>query len=81
MKKRFKKLIKNKFSFDQGAEGDAAFEKAMNDPDLYVVKPQREGGGNNVYGEEIRFLLFSFFLLIFMEKLISYHFMSIQTKN
>ena len=28
--------------------------QAMNDPDLYVVKPQREGGGNNVYGNDIR---------------------------
>ena len=28
--------------------------QAMNDPDRYVVKPQREGGGNNVYGNDIR---------------------------
>lgn len=26
----------------------------MRDPDRYVLKPQREGGGNNVYGEDIR---------------------------
>jgi hypothetical protein len=50
----------NLLFFDQGPEGDDAFEKAMNNPDLYVVKPQREGGGNNVYGQEIRFLVFNF---------------------
>ncbi len=26
----------------------------MNNPDKYVLKPQREGGGNNVYGEDIK---------------------------
>jgi len=38
----------------QGAEGDAAIELAMSDPDRFVVKPQREGGGNNVYGNDIK---------------------------
>ncbi len=33
--------------------GNAAFAKALSRPDLFVVKPQREGGGNNVYGEDI----------------------------
>ena len=42
-------------NFFQGAEGDDAFDKAMKDPDRYVVKPQREGGGNNVYGQDIRY--------------------------
>ena len=26
----------------------------MQDPEKYVLKPQREGGGNNVYGEDIK---------------------------
>ena len=26
----------------------------MANPEKYVLKPQREGGGNNVYGEDIR---------------------------
>jgi len=27
---------------------------AMKNPDNYVLKPQREGGGNNMYGETMR---------------------------
>ncbi|KAL5770841.1 hypothetical protein ACOSP7_014995 [Xanthoceras sorbifolium] len=27
---------------------------AMERPELYVMKPQREGGGNNIYGEDVR---------------------------
>lgn len=26
----------------------------INEPDKFVLKPQREGGGNNVYNENIR---------------------------
>jgi len=25
----------------------------MKDPERFVLKPQREGGGNNVYGKEV----------------------------
>ncbi|XP_031261587.1 glutathione synthetase, chloroplastic-like, partial [Pistacia vera] len=28
--------------------------KAIERPELYVMKPQREGGGNNIYGEDVR---------------------------
>ncbi|KAH7572013.1 hypothetical protein JRO89_XS04G0185400 [Xanthoceras sorbifolium] len=28
--------------------------QAMERPELYVMKPQREGGGNNIYGEDVR---------------------------
>ena len=28
-------------------------QQAQVQPDLFVLKPQREGGGNNLYGEEI----------------------------
>lgn len=27
---------------------------ALENPDAYVLKPQREGGGNNYYGAELR---------------------------
>uniref|UniRef100_M1CSC2 Glutathione synthetase n=1 Tax=Solanum tuberosum TaxID=4113 RepID=M1CSC2_SOLTU len=27
---------------------------AIDRPELYVMKPQREGGGNNIYGEDVR---------------------------
>lgn len=42
----------------QGPEGDQAIQMAMENPERYVLKPQREGGGNNVYGEEIRMVIF-----------------------
>ncbi|XP_022951296.1 glutathione synthetase, chloroplastic-like isoform X1 [Cucurbita moschata] len=28
--------------------------KAIEAPDLFVMKPQREGGGNNIYGDDVR---------------------------
>jgi glutathione synthase len=31
--------------------------RALEHPERFVMKPQREGGGNNVYGEDIRPLL------------------------
>lgn len=41
------------FSLDDTAEGNAAIELALKNPSKYVLKPQREGGGNNVYDEDI----------------------------
>ncbi|WVY94938.1 hypothetical protein V8G54_034026 [Vigna mungo] len=29
-------------------------EKAIENPELFVMKPQREGGGNNIYGDDVR---------------------------
>ncbi|RWS28534.1 glutathione synthetase-like isoform X2 [Leptotrombidium deliense] len=34
-------------------QGNAALAEALNHPHKYVLKPQREGGGNNFYGEEM----------------------------
>lgn len=34
-------------------------EMAITEPDRFVLKPQREGGGNNVYGKDIKLLLVS----------------------
>uniref|UniRef100_A0A182QKC0 Glutathione synthetase n=1 Tax=Anopheles farauti TaxID=69004 RepID=A0A182QKC0_9DIPT len=41
------------YSLDQDEGGDEAVALALADPERYVLKPQREGGGNNVYGEDI----------------------------
>ena len=30
---------------------------AIKNPEKYVLKPQREGGGNNIYGKEVSNLL------------------------
>ncbi|KAK7284320.1 hypothetical protein RJT34_19065 [Clitoria ternatea] len=29
-------------------------QKAIETPELFVMKPQREGGGNNIYGDDVR---------------------------
>ncbi|XP_058418827.1 glutathione synthetase isoform X3 [Diceros bicornis minor] len=41
------------YSLDMGAEGDQAIAEALAAPSRFVLKPQREGGGNNLYGEEM----------------------------
>ncbi|XP_029974501.1 glutathione synthetase [Salarias fasciatus] len=41
------------YTLDMGAEGDKTVEMALASPDRFVLKPQREGGGNNIYGSEI----------------------------
>uniref|UniRef100_A0A663N7C6 Glutathione synthetase n=1 Tax=Athene cunicularia TaxID=194338 RepID=A0A663N7C6_ATHCN len=45
------------YSLDVGEEGDKIAAMAIADPDRFVLKPQREGGGNNLYGEELRQVL------------------------
>ncbi|XP_069676037.1 glutathione synthetase-like isoform X3 [Periplaneta americana] len=41
------------YSLDLDEHGNKAAEMAIMNPDSYVLKPQREGGGNNVYGEKV----------------------------
>ncbi|XP_008299571.1 glutathione synthetase [Stegastes partitus] len=41
------------YTLDMGPEGDATVQMALAAPDKFVLKPQREGGGNNIYGSEI----------------------------
>ena len=41
------------YPFDNSPEGRQAYKLALEDPERFVMKPQREGGGNNIYGEEI----------------------------
>ena len=43
-----------RYPLDNNAEGDAAAAAAIASPEKFVLKPQREGGGNNIYGEELR---------------------------
>lgn len=42
------------YTLDDNEEGNKIIEKVLADPNPYVMKPQREGGGNNLYGEEIK---------------------------
>ncbi|ELW69585.1 Glutathione synthetase [Tupaia chinensis] len=41
------------YSLDLDQEGDQAIAEALAAPSQFVLKPQREGGGNNLYGEEM----------------------------
>lgn len=47
------------YSLDLDPEGHQAVEKALANPASYVLKPQREGGGNNLYGMEAKQKLIS----------------------
>ncbi|XP_038067931.1 glutathione synthetase-like [Patiria miniata] len=41
------------YHLELNEEGDAAAAMGIQNPEGYVLKPQREGGGNNFYGEEL----------------------------
>lgn len=41
------------YSLDQEDDGDGIMAVALKNPEKYVMKPQREGGGNNFYGDDI----------------------------
>ncbi|KAJ2621217.1 Glutathione synthetase [Coemansia spiralis] len=45
------------YPLDESAEGIKAYQDAISNPANYVVKPQREGGGYNTYGNDIPSLL------------------------
>ena len=40
-------------TLEDDTEAMRAVEDAIQNPDMYVLKPQREGGGNNLYGQEM----------------------------
>ncbi|KAF9906663.1 hypothetical protein EC991_000388 [Linnemannia zychae] len=42
------------YPLDGSSEGLAAYEAALKNSDELVMKPQREGGGNNIYGRDIQ---------------------------
>ncbi|XP_035826147.1 glutathione synthetase isoform X1 [Aplysia californica] len=43
----------DQYSLDLNQEGDAAVKLALQSPEKFVLKPQREGGGNNLYNDDI----------------------------
>ncbi|XP_078043592.1 glutathione synthetase [Augochlora pura] len=51
--KQIQEVFAGLYSLEFNSEGDAIIEKAMANPKKYVLKPQREGGGNNIYNENI----------------------------
>lgn len=51
--KRVKAIFTGIYSFDKEEGGDEAVAMALANPEGFVMKPQREGGGNNIYGVDI----------------------------
>ncbi|XP_005109303.1 glutathione synthetase [Aplysia californica] len=43
----------DQYSLDLNQEGDAAVKLALQSPAKFVLKPQREGGGHNLYNDDI----------------------------
>lgn len=54
---RVRKTFTGLYSLDPGPVGDHNMEYCLQRTDRCVLKPQREGGGNNIYGEDIRHTL------------------------
>jgi len=52
-RKSIRSMFTGLYPLDKSDKGDKAYEMAMKNPSRFVVKPQREGGGNNVYGDDI----------------------------
>ena len=46
-------LFAKQFSLAPSADGDSMAREAVISPDAWVLKPQREGGGNNYFGEQL----------------------------
>lgn len=51
---RIRSTFAGLYTLDIGEEGDRSVEMVMKNPDKFVMKPSREGGGNNLYGREVR---------------------------
>ncbi|XP_075158568.1 glutathione synthetase-like isoform X1 [Haematobia irritans] len=47
------KIFTGLYSLDDNEVGNNTYEMALKEPERFVLKPQREGGGNNVYGLDI----------------------------
>lgn len=52
-RKRLRGLFADQFSIPLSPDGDRMAAEAVQHPDLWVLKPQREGGGNNYFGQEM----------------------------
>lgn len=52
--KKIQDIFTGLYSLDFNENGEKIIKMAINEPNKYVLKPQREGGGNNVYNEAIR---------------------------
>uniref|UniRef100_A0A2A4J2G3 Glutathione synthetase n=1 Tax=Heliothis virescens TaxID=7102 RepID=A0A2A4J2G3_HELVI len=51
---RVRDIFTGLYSLDFDESGERAVEMGLKDAEKFVLKPQREGGGHNVYGADIR---------------------------
>lgn len=51
---RVRDIFTGLYALDFDDSGEQAVEMALADADRFVLKPQREGGGNNMYGADVR---------------------------
>ncbi|CAL1684034.1 unnamed protein product [Lasius platythorax] len=51
---RVQEIFTGLYTLDFDEDGEKAVEMGINKPNKFVLKPQREGGGNNIYNEDIR---------------------------
>lgn len=49
-----KELFVGLYGLDFDDLGELAIQMALEEPERFVLKPQREGGGNNLYGRDVR---------------------------
>ncbi|GIY07962.1 glutathione synthetase, partial [Caerostris darwini] len=55
---KLRELFAAQYTLDLGAaSGDNAVSMGIQNPDKFVLKPEREGGGNNLYGDDLKNLL------------------------
>ncbi|KXJ22127.1 Glutathione synthetase [Exaiptasia diaphana] len=52
--KRIRSTFTGLYTLDEGPEGEQTVKMALQDPEKFVLKPQREGGGNNIFGDDIK---------------------------
>jgi len=48
-----RKTFAGLYSLEMNSEGDENVKMALENPSMFVLKPQREGGGNNLYDEDL----------------------------
>ncbi|XP_045762352.1 glutathione synthetase-like isoform X1 [Maniola jurtina] len=51
---RVRDIFTGLYSLDFDENGERAVDMALADAERFVLKPQREGGGNNLYGSDVR---------------------------
>ncbi|KAL2745192.1 glutathione synthetase-like [Vespula maculifrons] len=54
---KIQEIFTGLYSLDFNVEAEQIITKAICEPEKYVLKPQREGGGNNLYNENVRIYL------------------------